>query len=427
MRKFASLFSLLLACILCVSCGEDNATMTGKGIFGVLPQYLSQYYELKKQCFNELDFEDNKQKKSDITNKYQEQWEKYAADVVKAVSKDSPLNKEVAIIAPEELGLTNVHLEAKGLDLNIKGQSPEASLFVEMRYEEEPTKSMCFFLDENDSIIYADNIVYRWGHEASSGVVFSDLYISRDVDYSQMILDLYALDKTKKIKICTNDEEIQAGIQSSDRHKDALIKSLHDVGIIKYASLEELKNDKKKLFGFIDETDKIKPGAVDLAYFDLKGRVKSVTLRDRYDTMIQNTFTSKGKWDTTNGAQVGGALTDVKRDAEKRIIEYTEGEYDDIASYKITYDAKTGWVTKCVCDSEGTVTTTLTYNEKGNVTQLKQDGFYQEMGAESETKVNETITYEYVKFDDHGNWTSRTAKSSDGTSWKETRRITYYN
>lgn len=426
MRKYASLCALLLACILFVSCGDDNAKMTGKGIFGALPTYLSQYYELKKQCLDELEFEDNKEKRTEILNKYQEQWEKSAKDLAKEVSKDD-LYKEVPIIAPEELGITNVHIVVSGLDLNINKKNLETSLSIEMRYEQKGPQTKCFFLDENDSIIYADRFDFQWNHNGRTGMGFSDLYIADDKDYSQMILDLYALDKTKKIKICSTEEEAQACLQSSERHTDAMIKSLHDAGLLKYNSLEEFKNAKTQKKDALNKDDKTKPGAVDLAYFQLRGPVKFVDQRGRYDVINQYTFSERGKWETINGIKIGTALTDIKRDAEKRIIEYTEGEFDDISSYKVTYDAKTGQVAKYVCDSEGTITTTFTYDESGNVSQLVEDGYYQEMGAETETKVHETITYKYVKIDDHGNWLNRTAKSSDGSSWVERRRIMYYN
>ena len=48
------------------------------------------------------------------------------------------------------------------------------------------------------------------------------------------------------------------------------------------------------------------------------------------------------------------------------------------------------------------------------------------MGAEEGEKFKQTTTYTYETFDKHGNWTARSVKDGDGTSWRETHIIYYY-
>lgn len=234
---------------------------------------------------------------------------------------------------------------------------------------------------------------------------------------------LYALDKISKIVVPT-DEELLSYAEKAKSNLEKIAKELLEDGIIE--NVEELtgiKQEENKEDA--EQADMNKPGDVDLAYFELRGKVKSFTERND-DNSISYSFTEKGKWNTYNGRSIQNALSDVERDAQKRIIKYTEGEFDCVDTEEITYDSKTGWVSKIKHNGEGEDITTFTYDEKGYLIKKVCEGESWEMGAEEGEKFKDTTTYTYESFDEHGNWTARSAKSSDGRSWKETRRIKYY-
>ena len=168
-----------------------------------------------------------------------------------------------------------------------------------------------------------------------------------------------------------------------------------------------------------------KPGDVDLAYFEMRGKVKSFTERTD-DVANTYTFTEKGKLNTFRGENVRHAFSDVVRDSQKRLTKFTLGEYDCIDTEEITYDSKTGWVSKIKHNGEGEDITTFTYDEKGYLIKKVCEGESWEMGAEEGEKFKQTTTYTYETFDKHGNWTARSVKDGDGTSWRETRIIYYY-
>ena len=80
MKKY-SLFLLnlgvmVLAFVFASCSGGSSSKLTNEGIFGEMPGYLLQYLDLKQKCVEELEFEDNKDKRAEIINKYTEQWDK---------------------------------------------------------------------------------------------------------------------------------------------------------------------------------------------------------------------------------------------------------------------------------------------------------------------------------------------------------------
>lgn len=425
--KKSNLFLLtLLACLLFTSCGSDNAKMTGKGIFGELPQYLLKYYEFHKQCADELEFEDNKDKRGEIATKYEQMWDVYRDEFFD--KKAHEIDQEVSVVCDEQYGISKAHIQAKNIYMYYTDKSTSAEISVEMDYKLTPRDSWCFFLDKNDSIIAYTSVKFK--SQAVATLDFYSLKPSSDRFDDYLMLTLYALDKVKKVRIATTEDEIKECMQSYFRNADMLVKSLHEAGIVKCNSWEEISNGKtygaNKAGASADNVDKTKPGAIDLAFFNLRGPVKSVSEKnDSYDNTRRYGFSKKGKWETQDGQKIGSIFTDVKRDAEKRIIEYTEGEYDCIDSHKITYDAKTGWLAKCETSAgDGESTTTYTYDANGYAVKSVTIGEYAD--DEGGSKVNTTTTYTYVSFDDYGNWTKRTAKDSDGSTWTETRKITYY-
>lgn len=417
----------LLACLLFTSCGSDNAKMTGKGIFGDIPQYLLKCYDLKKQCADELEFEDNRDKHAEIIQKYQELLDEYVDGNHIPDKIEKATVKEIPIVAPEELGKCKGNFLTEKMRIRLDDKHPDVKIATYI-YSDNKTRGGCFFLDERDSVIFAPRAYYERGY-LTACVSVDDFNPKRvqDADYLKFLL--YVLDKTAKIKITSSEEETFACIQSYFRNADEFIKSLHEAGILECSSYKELSTGKPssdKAEATTDNADKTKPGAIDLAFFNLRGPVKSVTEKnDSYDDTRRYGFSEKGKWETQNGQKIGSIFTDVKRDGEKRIIEYTEGEYDCIDSYKITYDAKTGWLAKCETSAgDGESTTTYTYDANGYAIKSVTIGEYAD--DEGGSKVNTTTTYTYVSFDDYGNWTKRTAKDSDGSAWTETRKIAYY-
>lgn len=426
MKKY-SLFLLnlgvmVLAFVLASCSGGSSSKLTNEGIFGEMPGYLLQYLDLKQKCVEELEFEDNKDKRAEIINKYTEQWDKiFTFDTQQKLHGTTSFDSVTIDNHRSESSFKGVVGVSK-LDLPMMGKYVAKLKVVTKSEDLDRTNHLCFMLDDKDSVIlsarityddYWASIAYTFSGDAKDGVKLMDAYR----------FYLYAMDKIKKIVVPTR-EEMPAYTEKVQRNFEKMAKELVEDGVI--ANVEELtgiKQEENKEDA--EQADMNKPGDVDLAYFELRGKVKSFTERND-DNSISYSFTEKGKWNTYNGRSIQNALSDVERDAQKRIIKYTEGEFDCIDTEEITYDSKTGWVSKIKHNGEGEDITTFTYDEKGYLIKKVCEGEYWEMGAEEGEKFKDTTTYTYESFDEHGNWTARSAKSSDGRSWKETRRIQYY-
>lgn len=426
MKKY-SLFLLnlgvmVLAFVFASCSGGSSSKLTNEGIFGEMPGYLLQYLDLKQKCVEELEFEDNKDKRAEIINKYNEQWDKiFTFDTQQKLHGTTSFDSVTIDNHRSESSFKGVVGVSK-LDLPMMGKYVAKLKVVTKSEDLDRTNHLCFMLDDKDSVIlsarityddYWASIAYTFSGDAKDGVKLMDAYR----------FYLYAMDKIKKIVVPTR-EEMPAYTEKVQRNFEKMAKELVEDGVI--ANVEELtgiKQEENKEDA--EQADLNKPGDVDLAYFELRGKVKSFTERND-DNSISYSFTEKGKWNTYNGRSIQNALSDVERDAQKRIIKYTEGEYDCIDSEEITYDSKTGWVSKIKHNGEGEDITTFTYDEKGYLIKKVCEGESWEMGAEEGEKFKDTTTYTYESFDEHGNWTARSAKSSDGRSWKETRRIQYY-
>lgn len=93
-----------------------------------------------------------------------------------------------------------------------------------------------------------------------------------------------------------------------------MAKELVEDGVI--ANVEELtgiKQEENK--DDAEQADLNKPGDVDLAYFEMRGKVKSFTERTD-DVANTYTFTEKGKLNTFRGENVRHAFSDVARDSQ---------------------------------------------------------------------------------------------------------------
>lgn len=413
---------MVLAFVFASCSGGSSSKLTNEGIFGEMPGYLLQYLDLKQKCVEELEFEDNKDKRNEIITKYIEEWNKILPSQKVQELREKPVSDSVPIISHRRVsfskglaGITDMEASMVGkykVNLEVLAKAENPSYYNEL----------CFMLDKNDSVIFPARVFFKNGRASIAYSICGD-----DRNGVKMFdgyrCALYALDKISKIVVPT-DEELLSYVEKAKSNLGKIAKELLEDGIIE--NVEELtgiKQEENKEDA--EQADMNKPGDVDLAYFELRGKVKSFTERND-DNSISYSFTEKGKWNTYNGRSIQNALSDVERDAQKRIIKYTEGEYDCIDSEEITYDSKTGWVSKIKHNGEGEDITTFTYDEKGYLIKKVCEGESWEMGAEEGEKFKDTTTYTYESFDEYGNWTARSAKSSDGRSWKETRRIKYY-
>lgn len=431
MRKINLFFSMFVAAMLLASCGGSDVKMTGEGLFGIFPGYMLKYYDLNKQCADEIEFEDDYSKQREIIEKYQQQLSEYA-NAHNLLEESVKMNfTEIPVDAPEELGIHEAYVSVESPQSQINEPKKQCSFRVKMRYKERAVGG-CFFLDENDSVIYAPTVSYSDNRVVAS-VFFYDMNPSTSQYRDKLKYALYALDKVKRIKITSKGETL-AYMESYMRNADKFIASLHDAGILECSSLDEMVNgkDESKTEEKVEEKeDKNKPGLADLVLFELRGPVRTMVQKSEMSMNYNVKFSENGKWELTDGNKVANVLSDVKRDSEKRIISYTEGEYDFISMLKITYDEKTGWISKVVSkdqgDDDGGFTTTYVYDENGYVVKEIVEGQYTDMGADEPTKVHTVTTYKYVSFDNHGNWTKRSASNTDGGKYDETRTITYYN
>lgn len=429
MKKYNLFFLMLLVCMLMASCGGSEAEMTGKGMFGDIPQYFLQYLDLNKQCADELEFEDNPSKRDEIINKYQEKWAEYVDDSKFLDKLLESSGHEIPVVTPEDYKLSNAHLAAENMDLTINESKKHPKIELRMRYaDKRPSDTYCFFLDEKDSVVFYGAVMSDYDNNSVIRLSINELNAKTAKDRDLMKVCLYAIDKAVKIKVVYR-KEAQEYAESFQRNFDELTKSLHDAGVVESTSLKELifgKDETKTEVKEEEEEDKNKPGAVDLAYFGLRGPVMSFTEYSDNTRVYTNRFSEKGKWETMDGKKLSSVYSDIKRDSEKRICGFTDGEFDMVATYTIAYDAKTGWVSKSSYDDSGTITTTYTYDDNGYVVKEVADGSYTDMGADEPTKVHDVTTFKYESYDKYGNWTKRSAKMSDGSTWVEKRDISYY-
>lgn len=433
MKKLNLSFLTLFVCMLLASCGGGGGELTGKGVFGDIPQYLLKCYEMNKQCSDELEFEDNSSKHGEIVEKYQKQWLEYQSEFNMAKVVNDLNEHGLPVIGGEEYGIKEAQVRLINADVSIN-EKKVISIEMNMSYEKHPSKGVCLFLDEKDSVIFVGMVFTdARPNKATVQLNFTNLITNNAQQRDGLKFSIYMLDRIRKIELATG-KEADARLDGLKGNMDALIKSLHEAGVLECASLEELSSgdytSKQSGEGEATEEadDKNKPGKADLAYFGLRGPVKSFTEYRDETLVFKNTFTENGKWQTIDGKKLGDYYSDIKRDSEKRIISFTDGEYDWQSTHNITYDEKTGWVSKLAFkDTDGSSTSiTYTYDENGNMTKEVTDASYIEMGADEPTKRHDTTTYKNEETDIYGNWTKRSAKCSDDSYWTEKRIISYY-
>ena len=156
----------------------------------------------------------------------------------------------------------------------------------------------------------------------------------------------------------------------------------------------------------------------ELGIFDLRGPVKQCTLVNEWGNTVR-TFDAKGFWLTNDGKRLSQVYpSGIKRDAKGRIVKGvmdSEGNGEDY-----TYDAQGRVVKYRYHYYSDTNTETTTYDAQGNV--LKRH--FEEGGMDAAEPYTET--YKNLEVDQHGNWTRRQVKSTDGSTSTQTRKIIYY-
>lgn len=418
-----SSFVFALALVLSSCSDGSGVKLTNEGIYGEVPSCVIQYLDLKQKCADELEFEDNQDKRAEIKNKYAKQWDEIFSFEKQRDLQEKLESDTLSIASHKDVQISKARFDVHKLKMDINGKL-SVDVKIKAKYEGRCLfNDVCVFLDENDSIVGMSHIFYERGGRAHISLGFYDgeQYHKERADFARLVL--YALDKAKKIVIPT-DEEVKEYILKYQNSMKTLAEKLVEEGVI--ADIDGLTDINKKLDEEKSESvDVNKPGEVDLAYFELRGKVKSFVESDG-ENSVSYSFTDKGKWETYRGQSLKNALSDVERDAQKRITKYTEGEFDCIDTEEITYDKNTGWVSQIKHYGEGEDVTKFTYDEKGYIVKKVCEGEYWEMGAEEGEKFKNTTTYTYESFDEQGNWTKRSAKCSDGRNWTETRRLTYF-
>ena len=145
--------------------------------------------------------------------------------------------------------------------------------------------------------------------------------------------------------------------------------------------------------------------------FELRGPVKEC-FWDHSDYQTTLTFDQNGMWKTRDG-QVPWAGQPVKRDTKGRIIHYGDGDIEEM----FTYNAKGQCIVHGYHDMEYGYKTYYSYNQNGEVTQVKDVDWYD--NVESNPRVTK---FTVLARDSYGNWTKR--KNPRGRV--ETRKISYY-
>lgn len=179
----------------------------------------------------------------------------------------------------------------------------------------------------------------------------------------------------------------------------------------------------------------------DLTAFDLKGKVKQCTWVNHKAGCIYKGFsngTNKEvllfsqtgrclKWNGGTFVKMGGnaLYSECSRDAKGRITSgelYTAYHNPGSGEDTFAYNAK-GKLAKHTYEDAGvSIETTFVYGADGNVSSTLSK--IEDYNTEKTSSIK--VTYTVQAKDAKGNWTKRLAKRTNGTSWVETRTITYY-
>lgn len=170
------------------------------------------------------------------------------------------------------------------------------------------------------------------------------------------------------------------------------------------------------------ETEANKPG--DRPTFQLVGNVKTCKWKnaEANGETVTYAFDEQGNLKSINGRK-----EDISRNKQGLIESYSLGE-NGLTSFSFTYDADSRVKKSSMSDADsGTDRYTYKYNAKGFVSSRYCKGEIMEMGADEPITYEETVTYDYTKVDEQGNWVKRVCHGATGRDpWTETRTIVYY-
>lgn len=170
------------------------------------------------------------------------------------------------------------------------------------------------------------------------------------------------------------------------------------------------------------ETETNKPG--DRPTFQLVGNVKTCKWKnaEANGETVTYAFDEQGNLKSINGRK-----EDISRNKQGLIESYSLGE-NGLTSFSFTYDADSRVKKSSMSDADsGTDNYTYKYNAKGFVSSRYCKGEIMEMGADEPITYEETVTYDYTKVDEQGNWVKRVCHGATGRDpWTETRTIVYY-
>lgn len=144
----------------------------------------------------------------------------------------------------------------------------------------------------------------------------------------------------------------------------------------------------------------------DLSLFQLKGNVKECLIPG--DDMNNTVLEFDG-----DGNLINPKYEKIERNANGEIIEYYDPKTECKTRFKWE-DGKVMGVTDMFEDGYNSTSIGYEYDKDNNIVQLIQEG------------VPFPTNYSNYKFDDFGNWISRTSECN-GNSIEENRFITYYN
>lgn len=182
----------------------------------------------------------------------------------------------------------------------------------------------------------------------------------------------------------------------------------------------------------------------DLAAFDLKGKVKLCTWVNHKAGCIYKGFSKEenkeilvfaqnGRCLKWNGAPfakegvMGNALYNgCERDKKGRIVYgplYTAFWNPGSADDTFVYNAQGKLAKHIYEDAAMLIETTFAYDARGNV--VSTTSKLEDANTEKTSTIK--VTYTIQAKDAKGNWTKRLAKRTNGSSWIETRTITYYS
>ena len=376
--------------VILAACGSKSApSYVSENFLGEVGEAIYSMYDLKEQfetvrseAWNALKKDENaKVDKSEI-QEISSQFEQSIRHFLE--TKDNAIGMTVPTELTGEEGVFSMVEPLTAVSIDIKYENEplyNSDVQVKLRLKavlkpvsdaEGEVLSVCMY-DANDSLVYNIRSFFTYSKEGDENVDLicdiEDFYGTKNYEDTKRFFNSYIL-KTKKIVIQVASKAVIDGVHG------------------------------------------------ELGLFDLQGPVKSCVIKNDWGNTVR-TFDENGFWLTHNGQPLASVYPQgIKRDSEGRIIsgkadadgngeEYTYNEIGKVIKYHSHY-------------YDDISTETTTYDPKGNIVKRH----FEFGGMDMIEPYDET--YENTDVDGHGNWTSRKVISSDGTTTKQTRDITYY-